>query len=305
MYELFELRVLSGLHLGTALPLCGERWLIGSSETADLRLLDKGILDNQAFIQLTEKGWELHVVLEGNESNNDQSLHNLLIIEEGKPFNVIDVWLVISSADSLWEELNVAKLTSMSYAPPLSSPEISDDPKLRNVIKRTGRLFITACGSIGLLFTIFYMNAFSSEDSVGVHISAISPVLTTSANVEKILSTLLYERELNRAVSFNQQDKKVTLSGELSQEQAGLLQRMLNYFANNYTSDIVINNETKVIPATSSLAIRQISLQQPAYIVTQEGQYIFIGDEYNGMRLVSITAEEIEFSGKKNIKVKW
>lgn len=41
--KLYELRVLTGLHRGAALPLNGEQWSIGSSAGADLALYDPGI----------------------------------------------------------------------------------------------------------------------------------------------------------------------------------------------------------------------------------------------------------------------
>lgn len=37
---MFELRVLSGLHQGAALPLIGEQWLIGADAEHDLALYD-------------------------------------------------------------------------------------------------------------------------------------------------------------------------------------------------------------------------------------------------------------------------
>jgi hypothetical protein len=41
---MFELRVMSGLHQGAALPLIGDRWVVGAQEDSDLVLYDPGIL---------------------------------------------------------------------------------------------------------------------------------------------------------------------------------------------------------------------------------------------------------------------
>ena len=45
---LFELRVLSGLHEGAALPLFGECWSIGADQDADLELYDPGVAARHA-----------------------------------------------------------------------------------------------------------------------------------------------------------------------------------------------------------------------------------------------------------------
>lgn len=57
--EIFELRVLSGLHQGAALPLFGECWSIGASEEADLGLYDPGVHVRHAQLQRTGEHWSL------------------------------------------------------------------------------------------------------------------------------------------------------------------------------------------------------------------------------------------------------
>ena len=51
--------------------------------------------------------------------------------------------------------------------------------------------------------------------------------------------------------------------------------------------------------------IVQITTGSRANIVTDDGQRLFIGDEVDELRLVSITGNQIEFSGRENIKVSW
>ena len=54
---LFELRVLSGLHQGAALPLFGEQWCIGAHQEADLELYDPGIADRHARLTRVDGRW--------------------------------------------------------------------------------------------------------------------------------------------------------------------------------------------------------------------------------------------------------
>ncbi|MFL6608935.1 MAG: FHA domain-containing protein, partial [Pseudomonas sp.] len=56
---MFELRVLSGLHRGAALPLVGEQWVVGAAEDADLALYDPGICGRHAAVSLVQGQWLL------------------------------------------------------------------------------------------------------------------------------------------------------------------------------------------------------------------------------------------------------
>ena len=58
---MYELRVLSGLHQGTALPLIGEQWSIGADEEADLALFEPGLEDGALTLQRVEESWVLNV----------------------------------------------------------------------------------------------------------------------------------------------------------------------------------------------------------------------------------------------------
>jgi type III secretion protein D len=49
----------------------------------------------------------------------------------------------------------------------------------------------------------------------------------------------------------------------------------------------------------------QITTGSRANIVTDDGQRLFVGDEVDHLRLVSITSDQIEFNGRDNIKVSW
>lgn len=59
-----ELRILSGLHRGASLPLGGERYVIGSSDDADVVLLDPGVADRHATLRHDGERWLL-AALEG------------------------------------------------------------------------------------------------------------------------------------------------------------------------------------------------------------------------------------------------
>ena len=51
--------------------------------------------------------------------------------------------------------------------------------------------------------------------------------------------------------------------------------------------------------------IRQIISGSNASVVTAEGDRIYIGDEFRGMRLAAVTNHRLTFVGKRKVEVRW
>src|SRR3546814_6141191 len=69
---MFELRVLSGLHRGAALPLVGEQWVVGAAEDADLALYDPRICGRHMGLRQVQGQWLLEL-LEGTVCDGRES----------------------------------------------------------------------------------------------------------------------------------------------------------------------------------------------------------------------------------------
>lgn len=101
---MYELRVLTGLHQGAALPLTGREWTIGSSTESDLALHDPGIEGRHCLLQLVDDTWTL---ARQNGVVTDIEGHKVDVITPllpGSAFALNGVWLSLVSANTNWAE---------------------------------------------------------------------------------------------------------------------------------------------------------------------------------------------------------
>ena len=98
----YELRILSGLHRGAAMPLDEEALLMGASDHADIVLVDPGIEAKHAKISRTESGWV--VSAEGGDLYTPDSAEprELVDIEPGDFARVGQVWITVAEEDDPW-----------------------------------------------------------------------------------------------------------------------------------------------------------------------------------------------------------
>lgn len=102
---MFELRILNGLHRGATLPLEDGRLALGSSEEADVVLVDPGIEATHARILFTEGTWQL----QSEEGDVRSAEHNQpvasLSLQAGDFARVGSIWITVTDADAPWSAL--------------------------------------------------------------------------------------------------------------------------------------------------------------------------------------------------------
>ena len=98
----YELRILSGLHRGAAMPLDDEALLMGASEYADIVLVDPGIEPKHAKISRTESGWVLSA--EGGDLYAPDRFdpQELVNIEPGGFARVGQIWITVAEEGEPW-----------------------------------------------------------------------------------------------------------------------------------------------------------------------------------------------------------
>ncbi|EQA4106523.1 FHA domain-containing protein, partial [Enterobacter hormaechei] len=109
---MFELRVLSGLHCGAALPLSGDLWQIGASPQADLLLSDESAADSERWLRRHEQNWWLAQQAEAEEGEP---------VTPEEPFVLGGVWLCVARASTPWHE--AAALPASAFVAPAAAPE--------------------------------------------------------------------------------------------------------------------------------------------------------------------------------------
>src|ERR1700712_3858590 len=101
---MFELRVLTGLHQGAALPLVGEHWGIGADADQDLALHDPGVEQLHCRLQRQGEGWLLNAA-DGSIADEEGHLHASTLLSPNTAFVLGSVWLCVSPAQDPWPSL--------------------------------------------------------------------------------------------------------------------------------------------------------------------------------------------------------
>ncbi|MCX8957602.1 type III secretion system inner membrane ring subunit SctD [Erwinia psidii] len=310
-----ELRVLTGLHRGAALPLSGEQWWIGAAEDADLALYDPGIKDRHCQLLKTLQGWVVKA-LEGPLNDNEgQRCEELTDVQPGTAFAIGHIWLSIVNAATPWPEEadeSVQEQGQEQAAPQADEPAMLATTQETSVVavaeKKPLPIWAKAIYLLLTLLLVMLLGSWLLNASMASPSAPPTPGKPALAGVERtrqVLTSMLLDRGLEKNVTISSDKNSLTLNGNLSDEDNQRLQRMMRTFYHHFDVRLAIHNQASPINSRLPFNIVQITSGPHANIVTDGGQRIFIGDEVDQLRLVSINTDSIEFAGRENIRVKW
>lgn len=278
---MFELRVLTGLHQGTALPLIGTEWTIGEGHTCCLILKDSGIHEKHATLIKNENGWELIYEVKSTNYQNE--------VKHDIPFRLERVWFMITDSNNLWK-----KFQNDEYV----------QSKRFNSIDFLG-VFLLLASIIVFISWQLADPTHDTSDSLRVLKKENVVALHDSKTEEEILTDMLTFRNLNVRVIKIDNDKKIELHGNLKGDDYKKLKRLLNYLDDNYHFENKVNNNVIEVENELPFKIRQISSSPMPYIITDSGDFLFIGDEILGVKLLSVSSDNISFGGSVDINIGW
>lgn len=305
--KLYELRVLTGLHRGAALPLNGEQWSIGSSSGADLALYDPGIKDRHCMLRLVDETWSL-ASSEGPVTDSEgHKVEAISQLEPGTPFAVNGVWLSVISANTEWpaeDDEETSPATEDAEPQPAMLSAERDAQPVKAPRSLLGPMLLVA--SL-LVFVGALMWLLKREDPAPPAPQKPSRVVLKDATeVKNVLLKMLTERELQKRVTVAEEQGKLFLHGDFDEDD--LLQstsRMLLRFERQYSSPIQVLNALPTATAELPFTIIQISNTRLASILTSDGRRLFLGDEVDGVRFVDINEHKLVFEGERRVEVSW
>ncbi|WP_170930303.1 FHA domain-containing protein [Pseudomonas sp. B35(2017)] len=304
---LYELRVLTGLHRGAALPLTGDEWSIGSSNGADLALYDPGIKDRHCLLRLVDDTWSLSRKDGAVTDSEGHKVDAIDTLEPGTPFSLNGVWLSVVSANTEWpeDEEPVADAFAPEALPLNAEPD--DTPRPQAVVQSRPLLGpLLLLGALALFLGALIWGL-SAEDPVPpVPVAPARTPLKDAAAVRGVLEDMLKERELQSRISIVEEQGKLLLKGRF--EEDDLLQsteRMLLRFEQQYRSPLPV--QSALPPATDVLpfTVVQISNARLPSVLTSDGRRLFLGDEVAGVRLVDISDHTVVFEGDQRVELSW
>ncbi|RON14427.1 FHA domain-containing protein [Pseudomonas frederiksbergensis] len=319
---MFELRVLSGLHQGAALPLIGEQWLIGADAGHDLALYDPGVAALHCRLTRTEDGWQLNAE---DSLINDEEGHARTVTElaPNQTFALGNVWLCLSAAEQAWPLVPVAAQTQNVEDTPGQSPPLKKVSSRSTRFDRTGAVIVGVL--IGIMGSAWGFSRGGSnppaeaikapEATVAAPVakdkpktldapSAAKVKLATREAVRRQLNLLLSDRLLTD-VNIEDSGEGLALTGNLKDDALLVYQRMLQRFNERYELPVPLLDQVATAGAGLPFVIVQIIGGTNAHLVTSEGQRLYIGDTLEGLRLSRIDDQRIEFDGDRHVEVRW
>lgn len=309
---MYELRVLTGLHRGAALPLAGEEWSIGSSSGADLALYDPGIKDRHCLLRLVDETWSLarhEGAVMDSEGHRVDAIDGL---EPGTPFALNGVWLSVVSANTEWPEEAPDPddpAPDEPVAPPLpalSAERDTPSPPATTHPPRgwLGPMLLVSAFAV-FLGTLLWV--FNHQEPLPIKPSPpAKTTLTSTAQVKDVLQRMLKERELQTRVSVVEENGKLMLHGRFDEDDLlQLTERMLLHFERQYRSPIPVASALPEASPILPFEIVQISNARLPNVLTSDGRRLFLGDEVEGVRLVDINDHQVVFEGDRRIELSW
>ena len=127
----------------------------------------------------------------------------------------------------------------------------------------------------------------------------------TPAELRDAFRKRLADADLLKHFDLNLKDDSWTMQAALDDEETRRFERILAAFMSAH--DITFPVHAKVGKGELMLPfkIRQVVSGTHASIVTQDGERLYVGDEYLGVRVVAIQGNHLTFAGKRKIEVIW
>ena len=289
---LFELRVLSGLHEGAALPLFGECWSIGADQDADLELYDPGVAARHARLHGMAGRWTVQAQ-EGLLQDDAGTVRaQIADLAPGRAFAIGGIRLCVADTQSAWLD-EPADAVAQPGAPVTAGSKSK-----------------WLAPGILVLVPILMALAWQPMGTAPALAPQPSPAsnkrqLVTTAQVHQQLLKMLIERDLGNTVRLQVAADRITLGGEVGQDSLALVSRMLERFEVQFETPVAIVNQVQQTSTVLPFRIVQIIGGPKAHVVLADGRRLFFGDEVQGLRLTAIDNRRVLFEGRQRHEVNW
>lgn len=299
---MFEVRVLNGLHQGAAFPLFGEQWCIGAGAEADLALNDPGIAPRHVSLRRAGQHWcvqaEEGLVLDAS----GQMVAQIAELGLDVSFSIAGIALCVSLTDQPWP----VKREASPVAPAPVAQAASQLPLSTLSTSAQKRLMALLLVIAVLVTAVGMLNSEDRQAQASLEAPENHKVdLATVPEVRDQLLKMLNERELTTRVSISAANGQVSLNGNVSLEEMAVVTRMLRRFGEQYATPVSVISRVREGSEPAPFKIVQIVGGPHGHVVLDSGQRLFVGDEVDGLRLVSIDNVKVVFDGRQRYEVRW
>jgi type III secretion protein D len=127
----------------------------------------------------------------------------------------------------------------------------------------------------------------------------------TGEDLRKAFRKRLADAELLKRFDLQLQNEYWSMQAALDDEETARFERILTAFMKQHNINFPVNAKVGSSEAMLPFKIRQVISGSNASVVTQDGDRLYVGEEYRGVRLVAIQGNQLTFAGKRKIEVKW
>ncbi|MFZ6773939.1 FHA domain-containing protein [Undibacterium sp. SXout7W] len=145
----------------------------------------------------------------------------------------------------------------------------------------------------------------ADESDADTKKNAEKPAGLTPDALRKVFRKRLADADLLRQFDMTLEDRYWQMQADLDEEETKRFDKILQKFMAQYQIDFPVH--AKIVKSEGMLpfkVIQVISGTNPN-IVTQDGQRMFVGEEYRGVRLLAIQENHLTFAGKRKIEMNW
>lgn len=299
---MYELRVLSGLHQGAALPLFGEQWSIGAHADADLLLNDGGIAEHHARLRLLHGCWSVQAEAGLIQGADGLILAQITDLALNTVFSIGAVRLCVTLADHPWPQAPAPQPapSAPDNAAPLALTLSSISPsRQKHLIS-----LVLVCAVIIVALGVASTGEREAQASL-MPAADQKRELGSPFEVRQQLLKMLSERELGQRVSLLVINGQIVLDGEVPQDDVELVTRMLSRFGEQFETVVPVLSRVRVSDGTLPFKISQIVGGPNGHVVLETGDRLFVGDEVDGLRLLQIDNNKVVFDGAQRYEVRW
>ncbi|MGH8808705.1 MAG: hypothetical protein ACREX0_12585, partial [Noviherbaspirillum sp.] len=133
--------------------------------------------------------------------------------------------------------------------------------------------------------------------------SAARPL--TQDELQKAFRKRLEDADLLKRFDLTMQSHQWTMQAALDDEEAARFERILATFVKTHKIAFPIHARVGSAESMLPFKIRQVVSGANASVVVDDGDRLYIGDEYHGVRLMAVQANKLVFAGKRKIEVRW
>lgn len=138
------------------------------------------------------------------------------------------------------------------------------------------------------------------------HVQAPKPApQITQRELREAFRKRLRDVDLLKRFELNLKDDEWTLQGVLDDDEAARFERILAAFIHEHKITFPVRAKIGSAEDMLPFNVREVISGANASIVTGDGNRLYIGDEYRGVRLAAIDGRYLRFDGKRKIKMKW